>query len=114
MKPTNFAYYLTNFFTKYLPVECGLSPNTISSYRDTFLLFIAYVRDEKGKKIERFHLKDINKELITDFLNWIETGRKCSISTRNVRLTAIHSFFQYLQYEFPDFLLEWQKILAIL
>ena len=43
MKPTNFAYYLTNFFTKYLPVECGLSPNTISSYRDTFLLFIAYV-----------------------------------------------------------------------
>lgn len=113
MRPTDFAYYLTNFFTKYLPVECGVSPNTISSYRDTFLLFIAYVRDEKGKAIERLNLKNINKELITDFLNWIETGRKCSIPTRNVRLTAIHSFFQYLQYEYPDFLLEWQKILAI-
>ncbi|MDO8685400.1 MAG: site-specific integrase [Clostridiales bacterium] len=113
MKPTDFAYYLTNFFTKYLPAECGVSTNTVSSYRDTFLLFIAYVRDEKGKAIERLHLKDINKELITDFLNWIETGRKCSIPTRNVRLTAIHSFFQYLQYEYPDFLLEWQKILAI-
>lgn len=113
MKPTDFAYYLTNFFTKYLPDECGVSTNTISSYRDTFLLFSAFVRDEKGKAIERIHLKDINKELITDFLNWIETGRKCSIPTRNVRLTAIHSFFQYLQYEYPDFLLEWQKILAI-
>lgn len=113
MKPTDFAYYLTNFFTKYLPDECGISTNTVSSYRDTFLLFIAYVRDEKGKAVERLQLKDINKELITDFLNWIETGRKCSTPTRNVRLTAIHSFFQYLQYEYPDFLLEWQKILAI-
>jgi integrase/recombinase XerD len=28
-------------------------------------------------------------------------------------LTAIHSFFRYIQYEYPDFLLEWQKILAI-
>lgn len=113
MKPTDFAYYLTNFFTKYLPIECGVSPNTVSSYRDTFLLFLAYVRDEKGKPIERLRLNDINKELITDFLNWIETGRKCSIATRNVRLTAIHSFFQYLQYEYPDFLMEWQKILVI-
>lgn len=113
MKPTDFAYYLTNFFTKYLPIECGVSPNTISSYRDTFLLFLAYARDEKGKPVERLCLNDINKELITDFLNWIETERKCSISTRNVRLTAIHSFFQYLQYEYPDFLIEWQKILTI-
>lgn len=113
MKPTDFAYYLTCFFTKYLPAECGVSPNTISSYRDTFLLFITFAKNEKGKAIERLQLKDINKEIITDFLNWIEIGRKCSIPTRNVRLTAIHSFFQYLQYEYPDFLLEWQKILSI-
>lgn len=113
MKPTDFAYYLTNFFTKYLPDDCGLSINTVSSYRDTFLLFIAYVRDEKGKAVEQLYLKDINRDLITGFLDWIETVRKCSIPTRNVRLTAIHSFFQYLQYEYPDFLLEWQKILAI-
>ena len=113
MKPTDFAFYLTNFFTKHLPGECGASPNTVSSYRDSFLLFLAYVRNEKGKPIERLQLKDINKELVTNFLDWIETGRKCSVSTRNVRLTAIHSFFQYLQYEYPDFLLEWQKILAI-
>jgi integrase/recombinase XerD len=113
MKPTDFAYYLTNFFTKYLPGECGASKNTVTSYRDTFLLFLAYVRDNKGKAIEKLYLKEINKELITDFLNWIEIDRNCSIPTRNVRLTAIHSFFKYLQYEYPDFLLEWQMILAI-
>lgn len=113
MKSTDFAYYLTNFFTKYLPGECGVSTNTVASYRDTFLLFLAYVRDVKDKPIERLQLKNINKELISDFLNWIEITRKCSISTRNVRLTAIHSFFHYMQYEYPDFLFEWQKILAI-
>lgn len=30
-----------------------------------------------------------------------------------MRLAAIHSFFKYLQYENPDNLLEWQKILSI-
>jgi len=113
LKPTDFAYYLTNFFTKYLPDECGTSGNTISSYRDTFLLFAMYIRNKKNKKIEYLQLKNINKGLVMDFLNWIETDRACSISTRNVRLTAIHSFFRYLQYEYPDFLLEWQKILSI-
>jgi len=113
MKPTDLAYYLTNFFTKYLPGECGASINTVSSYRDTFLLFLKYVRDEKDKKIESLQLKGINNELIIEFLNWIETDRKCSISARNVRLTAIHSCFQYMQYQYPDFLFEWQKILAI-
>lgn len=113
MKPTDFAYYLTSFLTKYLPIERGASVNTVSSYRDTFLLFIKYIKDNKNKNIERLQLKDIDKELIVGFLDWIETERKCSVSTRNVRLTAIHSFFRYIQYEYPDFLLEWQKILAI-
>jgi len=44
MKPTNFAYYLSAFFTKYLPGECGLSANTVSSYRDTFLLFFPRIQ----------------------------------------------------------------------
>ena len=104
MKPTDFAYYLTSFLTKYMPIERGASVNTVSSYRDTFLLFIKYIKDNKNKNIERLQLKDIDKELIVGFLDWIETERKCSVSTRNVRLTAIHSFFRYIQYEYPDFL----------
>lgn len=113
MKPTDFAYYLSAFFTKYLSNECGSSTNTVSSYRDTFLLLLGYLRDEKGVRIERLQLKDFHKDLVRDFLDWIETGRHCSVATRNVRLTAIHSFFRYLQFEYPDFLLEWQKILGI-
>ena len=113
MKPTDFAYYLSAFFTKYLPNECGSSPNTVSSYRDTFLLFFRYLRDEKGLWIEKLQLEDIHKDLVREFLDWIENDRHCSVATRNVRLTAIHSFFRYLQFEHPDYIHEWQKILAI-
>ncbi len=113
MKPTDFAYYLSAFFTKYLPNECGSSPNTVSSYRDTFLLLFSYLRDEKGLRIEKLQLKGFQKDLVGEFLDWVENDRHCSVATRNVRLTAIHSFFRYLQFEYPDFILEWQKILAI-
>lgn len=113
MKPNDFAYYLTGFLTKYLPDEVGASTNTIASYRDTFMLFLQFMRDEKKIAVEKLTLERFKKTTIEEYLDWIESSRGCSVSTRNVRLAAIHSFFEYLQYENPDYLLEWQRILSI-
>jgi len=113
MKPTDFSYYLTGFLTKFLPGEIGASKNTISSYRDTFILLLRFLKDEKGIAIERLTLKGITKNIVIDYLDWVEEKRECSTSTRNVRLAALHSFFKYLQYENPDNMLEWQRILSI-
>jgi Site-specific recombinase XerD len=113
MRPTDFSYYLTSYLTKYLPDELGASPNTIASYRDTYMLFLTYLRDIHKIPAEKLCLKDINKNHVKAFLDWIETERNCSVQTRNVRLAAIHSYFKYLQYENPDNLLEWQRILSI-
>lgn len=113
MKPTDFSYYLTGFLTKYLPDERGVSANTIASYRDTFILFLVFARDRKGIQANRLTLSDITKDMLVEYLDWIETDRNCRVATRNVRLAALHSFFQYLQYQNPDNLLEWQRILAI-
>ncbi|WNF37201.1 site-specific integrase [Bacillaceae bacterium IKA-2] len=113
MKPTDFSRYLTGFLTKYLPGEMGFSINTIASYRDTFVLFLTFIKDKKGIKTNSLTLGMINKEMVIHFLDWIETERGCSTATRNVRLAALHSFFQYLQYQSPDNLLEWQRILGI-
>ncbi len=40
MKPTDFAIYLTQFLSDYLPGQKNVSPHTIRSYRDTFKLLL--------------------------------------------------------------------------
>lgn len=113
MKPTNFAKYLTEFLSVYLPTQKNVSKNTIYSYRDTFKLLINYSQEVKNISAERITLDLLSKEWITDFLGWLETHRKCSISTRNQRLAAIHSFFRYAQAEEPDGIFHFQKIVSI-
>ncbi len=113
MKPTDFSKSLTDFLSKYLPVERGMSANTINSYKITFILFIGFVESQKKIRVNKLSLKDITKECINEFLEWLQRERKCSDSTRNVRLAAIHSFFSYLQYEAPENINEWQRILSI-
>lgn len=113
MKPTNFAYYLTNFLSRYLPGILGLSQNTIMSYRDTFSLFLDYCSKNKNIKPEKVSLEHLDRKLIEEFLEWLEKTRKCITSTRNVRLAALHSFCRYLQMECPDFIHPAQQILSI-
>lgn len=113
MKPTDFAYSLSSYLAKYLPGEVGVSSNTIKSYRDTFSILLKYCAREKGVPPEKLTLDQLDKPLIEDFLQWIETERKCSISTRNQRLAAIHAFYRYLQMEQPAALFQYQQILAV-
>jgi len=113
MKPTDFAYYLTDFLSKYLPGTIGLSPNTIMSYRDTFSVFLEFCSENKKIRPEKFSLDDLNRKLVEEFLEWLEETRSCIASTRNVRLAAFHSFCRYLQMEFPDYIHWAQQILAI-
>lgn len=113
MKPTDFSKYISDFITKYLMDEKGASPNTIAAYRDTFVLLLNFIQDIKHIKIEKLTLDKITKKTIIEFLDWIQKERKCSNSTRNARLAAIHSFYKYLQYESLDYLHECQKILSI-
>lgn len=90
-----------------------MSKNTIYSYRDTFKLLINYCQEKKSIQAERITLNVLSSELLTGFLEWLETGRKCSISTRNQRLAAIHSFFRYVQAEEPTGIFHFQRVIAI-
>lgn len=113
MKPTDFSRYLTNYLSKYLPGERGLSSNTILSYKFTFILFISFMEQQKKIKVSKIELKDITEESVVVFLDWLQSNRKCSAATRNVRLAALHSFFRFLQYQHPETINEWQRILSI-
>ncbi|MFW6271314.1 MAG: site-specific integrase, partial [Bacillota bacterium] len=113
MKTADFSYYLTSFLKIYLSGEKGVSENTILSYRDTFILFLNFIKDAKNIPAENIILEIITKDIIIDFLDSIEKERQCSVTTRNTRLAAIHSYFSYFQYQNPENLQEWQRILSI-
>jgi site-specific recombinase XerD len=113
MKKADLPYYLTNFLGKYLYGEKNFSPHTIQSYSVTFKLLLAFFEQTKAITPERLSMEDLTHDTIVDFLNWIESTRNCTISTRNQRLVAIHSFVRFVQKQSPENLFEFQKILNI-
>jgi site-specific recombinase XerD len=113
MKPTDFAKSLSDFLSKYLPAERGMSLHTIASYKFTFILLIHFMEQQKKIPVNKLLLNNFTKDNITEFLSWLQSERHCCDATRNVRLAAVHSFFHYLQYEHPQYLQEWQRILSI-
>ena len=113
METTDFAKHLSGYLSKYLPGERAASRNTILSYRDTFILFIGYMKTQKDIPAEKLCLANITRPVIVEFLNWLQDERKSSNATRNYRLAALHSFFAYLQYEIPEKINQWQEILSI-
>lgn len=113
MKPTDFATHLTEFLSMYLSRQKNASRNTIASYRDTFKLLIRYCQEQRNIPVEKLNMEMLTHGLIADFLDWLEKDHKCSISTRNQRLAAIHSFFRYAQYEEPTGLLHFKKVIAL-
>lgn len=105
-----FSKYMTNFFTNYLKQEKGCSNNTILAYRDTFKLFLKFLKNKKIN-IKNFDIEDFTKDLVIEFLDEVEL--KSSIVTRNIRKAAINSFCNYVLYEEPTSLENINSILSI-
>lgn len=110
---TAFPCLLERWFTIRLISQKRVSHNTISSYRDTFRLLLVFAKKQLGKAPSALTLEDINAELVSAFLNDLEKNRVISARTRNLRLTAIHSFFHFLEYEEPGYSAQIQRVLAI-
>jgi site-specific recombinase XerD len=61
----------------------------------------------------KLRIEDLHAPFIGLFLEHLEGVRKNSARTRNVRLGAIHSFFQFVALEEPALALQCQRILAV-
>lgn len=92
-----FMTLLEDYFETYLPYSRGLSPNTINSYKQSFLLLLRFMMDEKKKKADDIGFADLSYDTLLDFFNWLETERTCKPVTRNQRLSAIAAFSEYAQ-----------------
>ena len=113
MKKTDFTKALTSYFSTYLPETCGVSPNTCNSYRDAFKLLLLYFQEEKGIPANSIELRMLNRNLVSDFLDWLEVQRNVSVTTRNQRLAAMKAFAHYVQYRNPEYLENCTDIIAM-
>jgi integrase/recombinase XerD len=113
LKKTDFTKALTSYFSTYLPETCGVSPNTCNSYRDAFKLLLLYFQEEKGVPANSIELRMLNRNLASDFLDWLEVQRKVSVTTRNQRLAAMKAFAHYVQYRNPEYLESCTDIIAM-
>lgn len=113
MSKSDFADYIYSYFMKYLPLQRGLSQNTISSYSFSLMLFFQYCKSEKGILFEKLTLDKIDKHLVESFLLWLETKRNNSAVSRNQRLSALKSIFQYIQSESVIYTALFRDILSI-
>jgi site-specific recombinase XerD len=104
---------LESYFTQRLMAQRQASPHTIASYRDTFRLLLNFAQKQCGKSPSNLSLTDLDAPLISTFLDALEKQRGTAISSRNVRLTAIRSFFRYAAYEEPAQSAHIQRVLAI-
>jgi len=113
MKAGDFPQLLQKFFTERLMRQRQASPHTVSCYRDTFRLLLQFTERQLRKPPSRLSLEDVDAPLITAFLEDLESRRRNKARSRNLRLTAIRSFFRYAAYEEPAHAAQIQRVLAI-
>lgn len=114
MKPaTTVASLLTRFFTQRLMQQRQASPHTIHSYRDTFRLLLQFAKSRLGQEPSQLAWEALDAPLISAFLEDLQAQRGIGARSRNLRLTAIRSFFGYAAFELPEHAEQIQRVLAI-
>jgi len=108
----SFATLLQRYFSARLIQQRSASPHTIAAYRDSFRLLFRYVQRVGGKTPATLSFEDLDADLIAAFLLELERSG-ASVRTRNLRLTAIRSFFRYAAIEEPLYARQIQRVLAI-
>jgi integrase/recombinase XerD len=93
---------LHQFFGHYLPHIKGVSTHTIKAYRDTFTIFLPFAAQYRSIKIDSLTLEHLSSELILDFLDELERGRKNLAKTRNNRLAALKSFAKMIRFMYLE------------
>jgi integrase/recombinase XerD len=109
----NVPTLIERYFVERLMRQRNVSTNTIASYRDTFRLLFMYAQMRLRKPPSALALDDLDAPFIGAFLADLETRRGASVKTRNLRLTAIRSFFRFVSFEEPAHSALIQRVLAI-
>src|SRR4051812_11655470 len=101
MGAADFPALLQSFFTTRLMNQRKASPHTVASYRDTFRLLLQFAQKRLRRAPSQLNLQDLDTSFISAFLGDLENHRGNGARSRNLRLTAVRSFFRYAALESP-------------
>jgi len=107
------APHLHAFFTTYLGQHKRASPQTVASCRDTFRLLLLFIKDTKQIEPSALGLTELDVPTILAFLTHLEQHRGNTVRSRNIRLSAIRSFFRFVALRDPERVDLVMRILAI-
>ena len=110
---STFSELLQAYFTDRLMAQCNASPHTIATYRDTFRLLLTFAQRCLKKPPTNLAIADFDAPFVLRFLDHLEKERRVTARSRNVRLAAIHSFFNYVALQEPALGAVAQRVLAI-
>jgi integrase/recombinase XerD len=110
---TRLGPLIHSFFLDHLITVKGLRPASVRSYRDTIRLLLCFVAQDKGTKITKLGPEDLTFERVLGFLRYLEEDRNNHVRTRNQRLAALHTLFDYMAGREPEMLGVCQQVAAI-
>lgn len=113
MSSQKIAPHVQAFFAEYLVQQRRLSPQTILSCRDTFRLWLTFLRDHTGVEPAALRMADVDAPVVLRFLDYLEQERGNSVRSRNIRLAALRTFFRFVALRDPDSLGIVTRVLAI-
>lgn len=86
---------IRDFFVVYLPKQRCCSEHTIRAYRIALNQLLDFVKQRNSIALYEVTFAMLAKEVVLEYLDWLETDKNCCIQTRNLRLAAIRAFFTY-------------------
>ena len=104
---------LDNYFNVYLSNVRGASKNTRRAYRDAFMLFFCFLSKHTNTPIDKLTFKEITKDNVLEFLDYLEKDKKNTTKTRNHRFTVIRCFICYMMQCDPMNMKQWSDIAEI-
>jgi len=110
---TDLPSLVERYFCEYLIKQRNASPETVSSYRDTFRLFLRFGQERFGKAPATLTLADFDAPQVLAFLDALEKQRRSCVRSRNARLAALRSFLHYAALQEPAALASISHSLAI-
>ncbi|WP_292520543.1 site-specific integrase [Mesorhizobium sp.] len=112
-KANPFPELMRAFFNEWLVEQRNGFIHTVRSYRDTWRLFLQFIAQRAEKKVATITLADLTASEVAAFLRHTEHERGFTIGSRNCRLAAMRSFFNFVATRDPASLAQCVEILHI-